>query len=137
MDAIVLNSVKKLQKQVAELTSTTQALGVPVLVDLAHSVIVPNSQTVRTALSTGFNKVDIRTLQAKNVTNSDTFLVRIFDKSVGGDAVYESILSNNVYDILSIPVVDRNNNSKIYVEIVNNTLNDITVDLKLMLVSLN
>lgn len=142
MDVVVSGQVKKLEDEVKSLRQQLTDLQTQVdgegtkLIEIVTSVVVPANDAVRQSLYVGVNNYEVRTLYAKNVSNTNPINVVIYDEAILGFRVYESVRATETYDIVAVPMVDKDGIKSVYIEVVNNGNADAEVYIKLMLTSL-
>lgn len=91
---------------------------VPELKELTNTTALAANETKVVTLATGYDKYDLRTIRA-NATNAAAIVVTVMDKPSGGQAVYKSLQSASIYDVVTVPITDKLAAQSIYVELKN------------------
>jgi hypothetical protein len=106
----------------------------PVLKELNCSIVVPGSSS-KTMSLTAFNQFDLRTLYAKSSGN-DKISVAVIDGLTTQNIVYQSNLDTTIYDIINIPVSDKDKAQQIHFIVTNTGIYDNLVTIKIQVTSL-
>lgn len=90
----------------------------PTFVERKEQIFIEKGQVEYIPINIGFNKYDIRTIKVMNDKDSET-VVTIFDKKEDGDQIYKSLQEKKIYDILTIPIEDKDNTAAAHVFVEN------------------
>lgn len=134
LDAVVYGKVNQLEAKVNELEAKLDQTAK--LVEINQQIVVPADGSTKASFAVGFDKFELRTVFTENITNTNSFVVKIYDKATDGFAVFESHQNNLLYDILNIPSSDKDGTQKVHVEIFNKGTTQATFHLVLKITSL-
>lgn len=109
--------------------------GVPTFKEITADISVIANSSNFVSLNAYFDKYDLRTISAISAENQN-IKVSVFDKSNKGDLVYESLIRPQIYDIVNVPIEDKDNSKKIHVLVENLGNEDTIVYLKIKVTNL-
>ena len=107
------------------------------VIDGSVSVAAQSTKHIQLNIPEGFKKFDIRTVYAKNITNTDDITVKIGESGVSGEARYESLPSFMINDILMFPYYDINDSGYINIWVQNTGSSAVNVQYELRITSLS
>lgn len=118
-------------------TNPTTTTSAQKLVEITTTVFVPALGSLDLSLDTGFNSYELRTLRANVESANANIVIHVLDKASGSISEYESIESTNIYDIINLPIIDRDGTKKIHLRIINKSVNNTAnVDLVMRITNL-
>lgn len=80
--------------------------GLPTLIEKTQVVTIAGGDNKYIPIPVGHDRYDIRTISVQN-TVQNISVASIYDKSIGGIKVYQSLEEINTYDILNVPCEDK------------------------------
>lgn len=106
------------------------------VMEKAYRVTVQGSETIRVAVPVGFKKYDLRALRAKSISGSQVVL-SVYD-SAGADGVeeYRTKQASSIYDLIQLPIVNKDNASSVHLKVVNCGLSQTDVEIVLKVIEL-
>lgn len=109
---------------------------VPTLVEINETIAVPAKTSVAVSFDTGYDKYDIRVVDAQSVTNQ-VIAVSIYEDAAHTKLVYRSLESATIYDILNLPCIDKDASLRIHMMIENISSTAASVKLIVKVTNLN
>jgi hypothetical protein len=109
--------------------------GVPRLYEIVHTQVLAAGQQVALNLEATMNKYDLRTVSFKADKTGD-LQVSVYDKAVDGNLVYQSLAQSPIYDIVNVPIEDKDGTGKLHIILQSMSPVDATVTLRAKITSL-
>ncbi|MEC2335128.1 hypothetical protein ACP8H2_09260 [Bacillus subtilis] len=96
---------------------------VPQLAEVNQSIVVGGYGTTRVSIPIGFDKYDLRIVEATNTMNQNLSLA-IYENAIDGKKIYQSLSQMSVYDICNIPCEDKDGTKMVHVEVKNHGVSE-------------
>lgn len=117
-------------------TSGNQGVtNMPQLIEVNQSLTVGGYGAGKVSIPVGFNKYDIRIVEASNNMNQNISL-SIYESAVNGKKIYQSLSQMALYDICNIPCEDKDGEKMIHIEVKNHGMNETEINLTVKATSL-
>ncbi|MCY8228708.1 hypothetical protein MOC30_14055 [Bacillus spizizenii] len=96
---------------------------VPQLAEVNQSIVVGGYGIARVSIPIGFDKYDLRIVEATNTMNQNLSLA-IYENAIDGKKIYQSLSQMTIYDICNIPCEDKDGTKMVHVEVKNHGVSE-------------
>lgn len=86
--------------------------------ELEGALSVPANATLYLPLDVGSHRYEIKTVKVTS-NPAGKVSIRIEDRPIGGEVMYESLVQSEVHDIVGVPVIDRSGQQRLHAFVTN------------------
>lgn len=86
--------------------------------ELEGTISVPSNGTLYLPLTVGAHRYEVKTVKV-TASPASKVSIRIMDRPTGGEDVYESLVQDEIYDIVNVPVTDKSGQQQLHTFVTN------------------